>query len=74
MRRYYANSQSRKKKEEDHERRHNPQDPLDIAHLPILRHACGFARALQANVGHKNLQHTVRYTELSPDRFRDFWR
>jgi integrase len=25
-------------------------------------------------LGHKNIQHTVRYTELSPDRFRDFWR
>jgi hypothetical protein len=24
--------------------------------------------------GHKNIQHTVRYTELSPARFRDFWR
>jgi hypothetical protein len=23
---------------------------------------------------HKNIQHTVRYTELAPDRFRDFWR
>jgi hypothetical protein len=22
----------------------------------------------------KNIQHTVRYTELSPDRFKDFWR
>jgi site-specific recombinase XerD len=39
----------------------------------MLRHACGFAlandghetRALQANLGHKNIQHTVRYTELS---------
>jgi len=20
------------------------------------------------------IQHTVRYTELSPDRFKDFWR
>ena len=47
-----------------------------------LRHACGFAlankghdtRALQAYLGHKNIQHTVRYTELSPDRFKDFWR
>ena len=46
------------------------------------RHACGFAlankghdtRALQAYLGHKNIQHTVRYTELSPDRFKDFWR
>jgi site-specific recombinase XerD len=47
-----------------------------------LRHGCGFAlanaghdtRALQAWLGHKNIQHTVRYTELSPHRFRDFWR
>jgi hypothetical protein len=31
-------------------------------------------RALQACVGHKNIQHMVRYTELSPDRFKDFWR
>jgi len=28
----------------------------------------------QAYLGHKNIQHTVRYTELSPDRFKDFWR
>jgi hypothetical protein len=25
-------------------------------------------------IGHRNIQHTVRYTELSPDRFKDFWR
>ena len=31
-------------------------------------------RALQAYLGHRNIQHTVRYTELSPTRFRDFWR
>jgi hypothetical protein len=31
-------------------------------------------RALQAWLGHRNIQHTVRYTELSPNRFRDFWR
>jgi hypothetical protein len=24
--------------------------------------------------GNKNIQHTVRYTELSPTRFKDFWR
>jgi len=24
-------------------------------------------------LGHKNIMHTVRYTELSPERFRDFW-
>jgi type 1 fimbriae regulatory protein FimB/type 1 fimbriae regulatory protein FimE len=52
------------------------------AHPHMLRHACGFTlankghdtRALQAYLGHKNIQHTVRYTELAPTRFRDFWR
>ena len=51
-------------------------------HPHMLRHACGFAlankghdtRALQGYLGHRNIQHTVRYTELSPDRFKDFWR
>ena len=50
-------------------------------HPHMLRHACGFAlansghdtRSLQAYLGHKNIQHTVRYTELAPGRFRDFW-
>jgi type 1 fimbriae regulatory protein FimB/type 1 fimbriae regulatory protein FimE len=51
-------------------------------HPHQLRHACGYAlanaghdtRALQAWLGHKNIQHTVRYTELAPDRFKNFWR
>jgi site-specific recombinase XerD len=51
------------------------------AHPHMLRHACGFAlankghdtRALQAYLGDKNIQHTVRYTELAPNRFKDFW-
>jgi integrase len=51
-------------------------------HAHMLRHACGYAlanrghdtRALQAYLGHKNIQHTVRYTELSPNRFKNFWR
>jgi site-specific recombinase XerD len=51
-------------------------------HPHMLRHACGFAlankghdtRALQAYLGHKNIQHTVRYTEMAPNRFKDFWR
>ena len=25
-------------------------------------------------LGHKNIRYTVRHTELSPDRFRNFWR
>ena len=52
------------------------------AHPHMLRHACGYAlanrghdtRALQAYLGHRNIQHTVRYTELSPMRFKNFWR
>lgn len=52
------------------------------AHPHMLRHACGYAlankghdtRALQAYLGHKNIQHTVRYTELAPGRFKEFWR
>jgi len=48
----------------------------------MLRHACGFklandghdTRALQHYLGHKNIQHTVRYTEMAPDRFKDFWK
>jgi integrase len=51
------------------------------AHPHMLRHACGYTlankghdtRALQAYLGHRNIQHTVRYTELAPDRFKDFW-
>ena len=31
-------------------------------------------RSLQAYLGHKNIQHTVRYTELAPTRFKHFWR
>jgi site-specific recombinase XerD len=31
-------------------------------------------RALQAYLGHRCIQHTVRYTELSPERFKRFWR
>ena len=55
--------------------------PFEV-HPHMLRHGCGFAlanaghdtRAIQAWLGHKNIQHTVRYTELAPNRFRNFWR
>jgi hypothetical protein len=44
----------------------------------MLRHALrlcpGQCRARHAWLGHKNIQHAVRYTELAPDRFKDFWR
>lgn len=51
-------------------------------HPHMLRHACGYklandghdTRAIQHYLGHRNINHTVRYTELSPDRFRGFWK
>ena len=51
-------------------------------HPHMLRHACGYAlanaghdtRAIQDLLGHRNITHTVRYTEFSPTRFKDFWR
>jgi type 1 fimbriae regulatory protein FimB/type 1 fimbriae regulatory protein FimE len=51
-------------------------------HPHMLRHACGYklaqagqdTRAIQHYLGHRNIQHTVRYTQLSPDRFKDFWK
>jgi type 1 fimbriae regulatory protein FimB/type 1 fimbriae regulatory protein FimE len=44
----------------------------------MLRHACGRAlanaghdtRSIQDYLGHKAIQHTVRYTELSPPQSR----
>jgi type 1 fimbriae regulatory protein FimB/type 1 fimbriae regulatory protein FimE len=51
-------------------------------HPHMLRHACGFklanegqdTRAIQAYLGHRNIGHTVRYTELAADRFKGFWK
>jgi integrase len=51
-------------------------------HPHMLRHGCGYklanqgtdTRTLQAYLGHRNIQHTVRYTELSPTRFKNLWR
>ncbi len=51
-------------------------------HPHMLRHACGYklandghdTRAIQHYLGHKNIQHTVRYTELTPSRFQGFWK
>ena len=51
-------------------------------HPHMLRHACGYklandghdTRSLQAYLGHKNIQHTVRYSELSATRFTSFWK
>ena len=51
-------------------------------HPHMLRHACGYklandghdTQALQHYLGHKNISHTVRYTEMAPDRFKGFWK
>jgi type 1 fimbriae regulatory protein FimB/type 1 fimbriae regulatory protein FimE len=48
----------------------------------MLRHACGHAlanaghdtRSLQHWLGHKNINHTSLYTQMAPDRFKNFWR
>jgi type 1 fimbriae regulatory protein FimB/type 1 fimbriae regulatory protein FimE len=50
-------------------------------HPHMLRHACGYklandgrdTRAIQHYLGHKNIENTVKYTELAPDRFDGFW-
>ncbi len=50
-------------------------------HPHMLRHAAGYklandgqdTMAIQHYLGHRNIAHTVRYTELSPERFKDFW-
>lgn len=50
-------------------------------HVHMLRHSCGHAlamkgvdtRTLQDYLGHRNIMHTVRYTELSPVRFKGLW-
>jgi len=52
-----------------------------LVHPHMLRHATGFklanegrdTRALQHYLGHRNIQHTVRYTELSAARFDGWW-
>lgn len=51
-------------------------------HPHMLRHATGYklardgmdTRAIQVYLGHKSIQHTVRYTDLASDRFKGFFR
>jgi type 1 fimbriae regulatory protein FimE len=51
-------------------------------HPHMFRHACGYAlvqaghdtRRIQLWLGHRNINHTVRYTALSTAAFSDFWR
>jgi type 1 fimbriae regulatory protein FimB/type 1 fimbriae regulatory protein FimE len=51
-------------------------------HPHMLRHSTGYklandghdTRSIQQYLGHRNITHTVRYTELSPERFKGFWK
>lgn len=50
-------------------------------HPHMLRHSTGFklandghdTRSIQHYLGHKNIQNTVRYTEITAARFKQFW-
>lgn len=50
-------------------------------HPHMLRHSTGFklandgqdTRSIQHYLGHKNIQNTVRYTEVAATRFKGFW-
>lgn len=50
-------------------------------HPHMLRHSTGFylanqgqdTRAIQGYMGHSNIKNTVIYTQLSPNRFKNFW-
>jgi site-specific recombinase XerD len=50
-------------------------------HAHMIRHATGYklanagkdTRSIQGYLGHKDIRHTVRYPELSPTRFKNFW-
>jgi site-specific recombinase XerD len=51
-------------------------------HAHMLRHSTGYklahdgadTRSIQSYLGHRDIRHTVRYTELSAKPFRDFFR
>jgi site-specific recombinase XerC len=51
-------------------------------HPHMLRHSCGYklandgvdTRTIQSYLGHKSIQHTVRYTKLAPTRFKSLFR
>jgi len=60
---------------------HRARLPFPV-HPHMLRHSTGYklandghdTRSLQHYLGHKNIAHTVCYTELAPDRFKAFWK
>ena len=51
-------------------------------HPHMLRHSCGYflaneghdTRSIQMYMGHSNINNTVLYTQLTGDRFKNFWK
>ena len=63
-------------------RKYSEKAKLPVAVNPhMLRHACGFAladqgantRLIKDYLGHRNIQHTVRYDATNPARFERSW-
>jgi hypothetical protein len=56
--------------------------PRKCEYIAMLRHSCGYKLAndgvdtstIQGYLGHKSIQHTVRYTELALTRFKSLFR
>ncbi|MBD1893100.1 tyrosine-type recombinase/integrase [Coleofasciculus sp. FACHB-129] len=50
-------------------------------HLHVIHHSTGFylaakgydTRKIQDYLGHRQIRHTVRYTQLAPGQFKDLW-
>jgi integrase len=57
-----------------HDGRRCPATTIATPFRTCLANAGHDTRSIQDWLGHRSIQHTVRYTELSPTRFRDFWR
>jgi type 1 fimbriae regulatory protein FimE len=55
---------------------------FSLVHSHMLRHSTGYklandghdTRAIQHYLGHRSIASTVRYTALTPDRFKGFWK
>ena len=47
---------------------------MELLQIPLLAENLGCWEAIQQYLGHRNIQHTVRYTQLNAARFRDFWK
>jgi hypothetical protein len=54
----------------------NVEDRAASSHTPPIGHVAQVRRSRHSAAvpGHKSNQHTVRYTEMAPDRLNEFWR